>query len=164
MGELEKEVSELRKLSEVTKHSVDSNKQELETIRKMLEEQREIVNNLQMETNKETTVDKTSQEKQRLARNIRANREILDQLKTSLCDVVDSQTRTEEESGPNIVGMLLQQLWKLFVTAGPEQAVVKLSQLGFDLETETLEQLVTSGIVLQKDADTVQLVDFTCSN
>ena len=163
VGELEKEVAELRKLSEVTQHSVESNKQTLEDIKKMVEDQRKIVTSLEKETSKEVTVDKSSEEKQKLTADIRANKVILDELKAALRDVVDSQTRTETESGPNSVGMLLQLLWKQFVTAGPEQAVVKLSQLDFSLENETIEQLLSSGIVTQPDSDSLKLVDFTCA-
>ena len=82
-----------------------------------VEDQRKVVTNLAKETTKELTEDKSSEEQQKLTADIRANKIILDELKAALRDVVDSQTRTETESGPNSVGMLLQLLWEQFLTA-----------------------------------------------
>merc|ERR1712133_355174 len=75
VGELEKELAELRKLSEVTKHSVDSNKQTLENLQEMINEQREVVSNLEKEVEKETPMEDTgTEEANRLLADTKSNK------------------------------------------------------------------------------------------
>ena len=166
VGEIEKQVSELRKLSEMTKLSVENNTVTLENLNKMVEEQRVVVANFEKETGKETPMEETqktvSKEAGKLHCDIGTNREILEDLKSLLRDLVDSRMRTETESGPSCgVGQLLQLLWRQFVTAGPDQAVLELSQLGFKADDENVQQLVQSGIVTL-DGEHLKLVNFFC--
>ena len=164
VGELEKEVSELRKLSEVTKHSVESNTKTLENLREMIKEQEEVVLNLEKEVEKETPMEDTgTEEANRLLADIKSNKLIMSELKSSFRDLIDSQMRSESETGPNsCIGLMIQLLWKLFVTSGPDAAVVNLSQLQFEVDQEAVEQLISAGIVTQEAEDTIRLVNFTC--
>ena len=164
VGELEKEVSELRKLSEVTKHSVESNTKTLENLREMIKEQEEVVLNLEKEVEKETPMEDTgTEEANRLLADIKSNKLIMSELKSSFRDLIDSQMRSESETGPNsCIGLMIQLLWKLFVTSGPDAAVVNLSQLQFEVDQEAVEQLINAGIVTQEAEDTIRLVNFTC--
>ena len=164
VGELEKEVAELRKLSEITKLSVDSNKQTLENLHQMIQEQREVVSNLEKDVEKETPMEDTgTEEANRLLSDIKSNNAILSELKSSFRDLIDSQMRSESETGPNsCVGLLLQLLWKLFVTSGPAAAVINLSQLQFEVDQEAVEQLVSAGIVTQESDEIIKLVNFAC--
>ena len=56
---------------------------------------------------------------------------------------------------------LLQLLWRQFVTAGPENASLDLSQVDFKADGEDVQQLVQSGIATL-DGDNLKLVNFTC--
>ena len=77
-------------------------------------------------------------------------------------EVVDSKMRTETETGPSCgVAQLLQLLWRQFVSAGPENATLDLSQLDFKADGEDVQQLVQSGIATI-DGDILKLVNFSC--
>ena len=163
VGEIEREVAELRELSEMTKRSVENNKDTLDNLNKMVEEQRVVVGNLQKETEKGTPMEEAvSEEASKLLTNLKLNKIVLDELKSSLREVVDSKMRTETETGPSCgVAQLLQLLWKQFVTAGPENATLDLSQLDFKADGEDVQQLVQSGIATI-DGDNLKLVNFSC--
>ena len=163
VGEIEREVAELRKLSEMTKLSVENNKDTLDNLNSMVEEQRIVVANLQKETKKGTPMEEVvSEEASKLLSDLKLNKVILDELKSSLREVVDSNMRTETETGPSCgVGQLLQLLWRQFVAAGPENATLDLTQVEFKAEGEDVQQLVQSGIATL-DGDNLKLVNFTC--
>ena len=163
VGEIEREVAELRKLSEMTKLSVENNKDTLDNLNSMVEEQRIVVANLQKETKKGTPMEEVvSEEASKLLSDLKLNKVILDELKSSLREVVDSNMRTETETGPSCgVGQLLQLLWRQFVAAGPENATLDLTQAEFKAEGEDVQQLVQSGIATL-DGDNLKLVNFTC--
>ena len=164
VGEIEKEVAELRKLSEMAKRSVENNKDTLENLNTMVEDQRVVVGNLQKETQKEAPMEvAVPEETAKLLADVKLNKVILDELKSSMREVVDNQMRTETESGPSscAVGQLLQLLWRQFVTAGPENATLDLSQLDFKADGEDVQQLVQSGIATL-DGDKLKLVNFSC--
>ena len=163
VGEIEREVAELRKLSEMTKLSVENNKDTLDNLNSMVEEQRIVVANLQKETKKGTPMEEVvSEEASKLLSDLKLNKVILDELKSSLREVVDSNMRTETETGPSCgVGQLLQLLWRHFVTAGPENASLDLTQVDFKADGEDVQQLVQSGIATL-DGDNLKLVNFTC--
>ena len=163
VGEIEREVAELRKLSEMTKLSVENNKDTLNNLNSMVEEQRIVVANLQKETKKGTPMEEVvSEEASKLLSDLKLNKVVLDELKSSLREVVDSKMRTETETGPSCgVGQLLQLLWRQFVTAGPENASLDLTQVDFKAEGEDVQQLVQSGIATL-DGDHLKLVNFTC--
>ena len=102
VGEIEREVAELRKLSEMTKLSVENNKDTLDNLNSMVEEQRIVVANLQKETKKGTPMEEVvSEEASKLLSDLKLNKVILDELKSSLREVVDSNMRTETETGPS---------------------------------------------------------------
>ena len=163
VGEIEREVAELRKLSEMTKLSVENNKDTLDNLNSMVEEQRIVVANLQKETKKGTPMEEVvSEEASKLLSDLKLNKVILDELKSSLREVVDSNMRTETETGPSCgVGQLLQLLWRQFVAAGPKNVSLDLTQVDFKAEGEDVQQLVQSGIATL-DGDNLKLVNFTC--
>ena len=163
VGEIEREVAELRKLSEMTKLSVENNKDTLDNLNSMVEEQRIVVANLQKETKKGTPMEEVvSEEASKLLSDLKLNKVILDELKSSLREVVDSNMRTETETGPSCgVGQLLQLLWRQFVAAGPKNVSLDLTQVNFKAEGEDVQQLVQSGIGTL-DGDNLKLVNFTC--
>ena len=163
VGEIEREVAELRKLSEMTKLSVENNKDTLDNLNSMVEEQRIVVANLQKETKKGTPMEEVvSEEASKLLSDLKLNKVILDELKSSLREVVDSNMRTETETGPSCsVGQLLQLLWRQFVAAGPKNVSLDLTQVDFKAEGEDVQQLVQSGIGTL-DGDNLKLVNFTC--
>ena len=160
VGELEKENGELRKMTEMNKLAGESNQAEMVNLRKMIAEQKTVVNNLEKEISVEGHMEDTgTEEANGLAADIKANKQILDELKASFREVIDSQMRTETETG---VGELLQLLWRQFVTVGPE-ADVQLSQLGLALDPEDVERLVQAGLVTRR-GDTLSLVNYTCGD
>ena len=154
VGEIEKEVKELRKVAEVTKNSIDGNKATLECLESMLEDQREVVASLEkeIETNgaKESSQPKVDDKLKSLKDKIQLNKLILSELKSSFRDLLSSQTRTESEGGNDTISLVLQTLWRKFVSEGPEGAVTELEQLGTEVDTEYLEQLSRAGIIKQE--------------
>ena len=128
----------------------------------MVEEQRIVVANLQ-KTKKGTPMEEVvSEEARKLLSDLKLNKVILDKLKSSLREVVDSNMRTETETGPSCsVGQLLQLLWRQFVAAGPKNVSLDLTQVDFKAEGEDVQQLVQSGIATL-DGDNLKLVNFTC--
>merc|ERR1712133_242181 len=113
---------------------------------------------------RETPMEDTgTEEANKLLADIKSNKVIMSDLKSSFRDLIDSQMRSESETGPNsCIGLLLQLLWKLFATSGPAAAVVNLSQLQFEVDQESVEQLVSAGIVTQEAENMIKLVNFTC--
>ena len=154
VGEIEKEVKELRKVAEVTKNSVDGNKATLESLESMLGDQREVVASLEkeMETNgaKESSQPTVDAKMKRLEEKIHLNKVILSELKASFRDLISSQARTESEAGCDTLSLVLQTLWRKFVSEGPEGAVTELEQLGPEVDSEYLEQLSRAGIIKQE--------------
>ena len=158
VGELEKENGELRKMTEMNKLAGESSQAEMINLRKMIAEQKAVVNNLEKEISVEGHMEDTgTEEANGIVADIKANKQILDELKASFREVIDSQMRTETETG---VGELLQLLWRQFVSVGPE-ADVQLSQLGLALDPE--ERLVQAGLVTRR-GDTLSLVNYTCGD
>ena len=154
VGEIEKEVKELREVAEVTKNSVDGNKATLESLESMLADQREVVASLEkeMETNgaKESSQPTVDAKMKRLEEKIHLNKLILSELKASFRDLISSQARTESEAGCDTLSLVLQTLWRKFVSEGPEGAVTELEQLGPEVDSEYLEQLSRAGIIKQE--------------
>ena len=160
VGELEKENGELRKMTEMNKLAGESNQAEMIKLRKMIAEQKTVVNNLEKEISVEGHMEDTgTEEANGIVADIKANKQILDELKASFREVIDSQMRTETETG---VGELLQLLWRQFVSVGPE-ADVQLSQLGLAPDPEDVERLVQAGLVTRR-GDTLSLVNYTCGD
>lgn len=152
VGEIEKEVKELRKVSEVNKNSIDGNKATLESLESMLSDQREVVATLELETNgsKESSQPTVNNKMKILKEKIQLNKLILNELKASFRDLISSQTRTESEAGCDTISLVLQTLWRKFVSDGPESAVTDLDQLGTEVDSEYLEQLSRAGIIKQE--------------
>ena len=154
VGEIEKEVKELRKVAEVTKSSIDGNKATLESLESMLSDQREVVATLEKELEtdgaKEASPPTVDDKMKILKEKIQLNKLILSELKASFRDLISSQTRTESEAGRDPISLVLQTLWKKFVSSGPECAVADLDQLGTEVDSEYLEQLSRAGIIKQE--------------
>ena len=152
VGEIEKEVKELRKVAEVNKNSIDGNKATLESLESMLSDQREVVATLELEINgsKESSQPTVDNKMKILKEKIKLNKLILNDLKASFQDLISSQTRTEVEAGCDTISLVLQTLWRKFVSDGPESAVTDLDQLGTEVDSEYLEQLSRAGIIKQE--------------
>lgn len=154
VGEIEKEVKELRKVAEVTKNSIDGNKATLESLESMLKDQREVVASLEKELEtsgaKESSQPTVDDKMKSVKEKIQLNKLILSELKSSFRDLISSQTRTESEAGCDTLSLVLQTLWRKFVSDGPEGAVTELEQLGTEVDSEYLEQLSRAGIIRQE--------------
>ena len=162
VGEIEKEVKELRNVAEVTKNKIDGNKATLDSLESMLRDQREVVSSLEKELGTDTEKKSSTEDEkvEKMKEQIYLNKLILNDLKASFRDLLNSQMRTEHESGSDGLSLVLGTLWKNFVVGGPEAAVTDLDHLGSQVDSECLEQLSSAGIIKQ-EGNQLRLVDFS---
>ena len=156
VGQIEKEVKELRNLAEINRNSIDGNKATIDSLQSMLTDQREVVAALEKElggdADKETSaVDENAR---KLNEKINLNKLILSDLKASFRNLLSSQMRTESLS------LVLGTLWRKFVAGGPAEAVAEVAALGCEVDTDCLDQLSVAGIIKQEGAE-IRLVNFS---
>ena len=156
VGQIEKEVKELRNLAEINRNSIDGNKATIDSLQSMLTDQREVVAALEKElggdADKETSaVDENAR---KLNEKINLNKLILSDLKASFRNLLSSQMRTESLS------LVLGTLWRKFVAGGPAEAVAEVAALGFEVDADCLDQLSGAGIIKQEGAE-IRLVNFS---
>eukprot|EP00092_Neocalanus_flemingeri_P032437 GFUD01035278.1.p1 GENE.GFUD01035278.1~~GFUD01035278.1.p1 ORF type:complete len:240 (-),score=87.21 GFUD01035278.1:43-762(-) len=166
VGKVEAEVAELRKLAEITEHNLESNKNTLGSLQRMVEEQMEIVNGLELKKKHDECDDREKEEIDtevgKLEVGIRLNKTILRELKMSLRQLIDSLS--DSSPGTASVGLLLQELWANFISKGPGECI-KLGDLSFEVEDEVVQQLVGAGLVVVEgeEKEMLRMVDLTCS-
>ena len=156
VGQIEKEVKELRNIAEINRNSIDGNKATIDSLQSMLTDQREVVAALEKElggdADKETSaVDENAR---KLNEKINLNKLILSDLKASFRNLLSSQMRTESLS------LVLGTLWRKFVAGGPAEAVAEVAALGCEVDTDCLDQLSGAGIIKQEGTE-IRLVNFS---
>ena len=162
VGEIEKQVAELRNVAEINRNSISKNESILESLESMVHDQREVVASLEKELGPDVekptkAVDEKATE---LYDKNQMNKVILSDLKSSFRDLLRSQMRTESEAGTDSMSLVLGTLWRKFVAGGPREAVTKLEELGSEVDRDCLEQLTRAGII-QQEGDVLRLVDLS---
>ena len=165
VGQVEAEVTELRKLADITDHNLETNKNTLAALSKMTDEQNEIIRTLEQERQNKGlkgTTEESNEEVAKLEQGVRLNKTVLRELKMGFKQLID--TLSDTLPGTASVGLLLQELWSNFLTHGSGKSI-KLGDLAFEVEDEVVQQLVCAGIVLVEgeEKDMLRMVDFTCS-
>ena len=167
MGKMEAEVTELRKLAEITEHNLEGNKNTLASLQSMVEDQREVVKNLELKNEEhqegeKSKMEETNTEVEKLDAGVRLNKTVLRELKMSLRKLIDSLS--DSSPGTSCVGLLMQELWASFVSKGFGESI-NLGDLAFEVEDEVVQQLVKAGLVVVEgeEKEMLRMIDFTCS-
>ena len=162
VGEIEKQVAELRNVAEINRNSISKNESILESLGSMVHDQREVVASLEKELGPDVekpTIAVDEKAREQYDKN-QMNKVILSDLKSSFRDLLRSQMRTESEAGTDSMSLVLGTLWRKFVAGGPREAVTKLEELGSEVDRDCLEQLTRAGII-QQEGDILRLVDLS---
>jgi len=168
VGQLEQSLSELKEINNIAERNVEGNEAIISDLQERINLQRGLVQKMKELVDRRRLEAQSDQGKAKarleMENKLRATRQITQEFKTFLVEIVNKMGSKDEDlnEGSVPMGFLLQSLWTEFQQHGI-QGWINIEDLEYEVRDEDVDTLYRSGIILRKDKNPniIQLEDFT---
>jgi len=170
VGALEKELVDLKDYRKVLDKRVEGNEsiiseltQDLADTKKVIERFEQLAAEKAVESSQVDIEEVEAAHSLKLENDLRKTRKLTKELKNFLREYINKVGTQEEgiEEDHVPMGMILQELWKEFMT-NDKDGWINIEELEFDVREQDLAKLLSCQIIKQRKEDqAIQLVDYT---